>query len=110
MPSNRTTADKKQESGTSASSPKRFKSPDFRSVYANNAEFAMSLFDVSMLFGEMVGTDKETQELVIEQHVKVIMSPLHTKIFLNVLAHNLKQWEARFGELKIPPDSVTIAK
>jgi hypothetical protein len=32
---------------------------------------------------------------------RIIMSPLHTKLFLNALAENLRKYENQFGEVKL---------
>jgi hypothetical protein len=79
---------------------------DFRSFYANNTAFAMSPFDFNLIFGEIVGA--KDRKMVVEQKVKVIMSPLHAKIFVQVMVENLKQFEATFGEIKLPEGAVTV--
>ncbi len=73
---------------------------DYRSVYANNATFESSAFDIGITFGEILGI--EGDRLIVEQHVKVIMSPLHAKLLFNVFRNTLKQYEATFGEIKPP--------
>ncbi|MGB9702477.1 MAG: DUF3467 domain-containing protein, partial [Candidatus Kapaibacteriota bacterium] len=34
---------------------------------------------------------------------RIIMSPLHTKLFLNALAENLRKFESQNGEIRIDP-------
>ena len=35
-------------------------------------------------------------------HARIIMTPQHTKMFFKALEDNLKKFEQRFGEIKIP--------
>ncbi len=83
-----------------ASEPILRRSPDYKSIYANNTGFAMTAFDLSMVFGEMIGFENGLP--VIEQLVKITVSPLHAKIILGVLAKNLTGYEKQFGEIKVP--------
>jgi hypothetical protein len=76
------------------------RSPDFKTVYANNTKFSVTPFDFSFIFGEL---GESTDNLVfIEQKVKVTIPPVHAKLFLMVFAQNLSNFEAQFGEIKIP--------
>ena len=78
------------------------KDPDFRSVYTNNAIFASTAFDFSMIFAEIMDVDEAGVRISAEQRVKVVMSPLHFKLFAEVCAQNVKQYEDRFGAIKLP--------
>jgi hypothetical protein len=80
---------------------------DYRTYYTNNTAFALTAFDINLIFGQMIGI--EDGKAVIEQGLKVIMSPLHAKIFLSVLGENLKQFEDRFGEIKLPEEVLKLA-
>jgi hypothetical protein len=82
---------------------KNVRASDFRSIYSNNAAFQVGVFDFSIFFGEVMGVDESSQTLMIEQRVKIIMSPLHAKIFINTALQQLNALEERFGEIKIPP-------
>jgi hypothetical protein len=86
------------------------RAPDFRSIYANNTSFNTSAFDFIMTFGEI--SESEEGKLSVEQKVRVIMSPLHAKIFAAIVTNNVRNFEARFGEIKIPipPDTADEAK
>jgi hypothetical protein len=77
------------------------KRDDYRSLYSNNAVLAISSFDFSVTFGEIAGTD-ENGRLVVDQHTKIMMSPLHMKILVRVLNDNLKAFESNFGEIRVP--------
>jgi hypothetical protein len=37
-------------------------------------------------------------------HARVIMTPQHTKMFLNALAENVDKFEKKFGEIKVASD------
>jgi|SRR5271157_1204635 len=73
---------------------------DFRSIYSNHTTFTTSAFDFVMTFGEI--SESAEGELSVEQKVRVIMSPLHAKIFAAIVGNNVQNFEARFGEIKIP--------
>jgi len=68
----------------------------------------MTAFDMSLVFGEMLGV--EGDKYVIEQLVKVTMAPLHAKIMARVMAHNVAQYEQQFGEIREPGEGVEIAE
>jgi len=74
----------------------------FRSVYCNQTAFSSTAFDISMTFGEIVDVDAVKREVKVEQHVRVIMSPLHFKIFAAVCAQNVKNFENAYGVINAP--------
>jgi hypothetical protein len=76
------------------------KSPDFRSVYANNTAFQMNAFDISLIFGEILEANEQTSIATVEQRVRIVMSPLHAKLFSLVMLQ--KTYEGRFGEIRVP--------
>ena len=76
------------------------RSPQFLSVYSNHTAFNTSAFDFGMTFGEI--TPDEKGQLGIEQKVRVVMSPLHAKIFAAIVMNNVRNYEAQFGEIKVP--------
>jgi hypothetical protein len=80
---------------------------DFRSVYANNAAFTISAFDVSMYFGEITGM--EDGKVNVEQKLRVTMSPQHAKLFAIVLAQNIQNYEQAIGKINLPPQNMLIS-
>jgi hypothetical protein len=76
------------------------RSPDFRTIYSNNSGFGINPFDFSFTLNEV--TQDEKGEPFIEQKIRVIMPPLHAKLFALLLRQNLKNYENQFGEIKIP--------
>jgi len=73
---------------------------DFATYYANNAAFGISAFDFSVIFGEITGVQDD--KTLVLQRAKVIMSPLHAKLFSRIMAANVKKFEETFGEIKVP--------
>lgn len=74
----------------------------FRSVYCNNTNFTSTAFDFNMTFCEIMKVDPTGEHVEAEERVKVVMSPLHFKIFAVVCAQNLKNYEDRFGAIALP--------
>jgi Protein of unknown function (DUF3467) len=83
------------------------KNPSFRSVYSNQTNFGSSAFDFNMTFGEIVDVDQEARHVTVDQQVRVVMSPLHFKIFAATCVQTLKLYEANFGPIPVPTGAVT---
>lgn len=77
------------------------KAQDFKSVYSNNVQFTISPWDVVFMFGENQGV-KDNQILLVEQTVRVVMSPQHAKVFSQVLRDQINKFEEAFGTINIP--------
>jgi Protein of unknown function (DUF3467) len=76
-------------------------------VYANNAMFQVGPFDFNIFFGEVAELDESHQIGLVEQHVRVTMSPLHAKLFAALIVQQIKAYEAQFGKINIPPGMIT---
>src|SRR5438128_710885 len=74
---------------------------DFRSTYANSARMTVGLWDFRFSFGEVEEATADSVKVV--ENVRVIMSPQHAKMFLAIFQQNLKKYEDKFGEIKLPP-------
>ncbi len=85
---------------------KNVKGSDYRSVYANNAMFQTGPFDFNIFFGEVAELDESRQIGLVEQHVRVTMSPLHAKLFAALMLHQVRGYEAQFGKINIPPGMI----
>jgi hypothetical protein len=70
------------------------------SVYANSARLNISLWDFKFSFGEVEEISSDTMK--VSEKVRVLMSPQHAKVFLQVFQQNLKRYEDKFGEIKVP--------
>ena len=79
------------------------KGPDFISIYAKNAKFQTGPFDFSFTFGEVTEVNAERHVAIVEQSVRLTMSPLHAKTFAALLVNQLKAFEAQFGKINTPP-------
>jgi hypothetical protein len=79
--------------------------PEFQTIYSNNSSFSMSPFDFAFTLNEV--TQNEKGEVFVDQKARVVMSPLHAKIFTIVCAQNLKNFESQFGEINIPGGLLT---
>src|SRR5438552_4777358 len=58
--------------------------------------------------GEVIEKEQISQttgNVTVEQKVKIIMSPLHAKLFLQVAARQLRAYEQRFGVLPPKPEA-----
>jgi hypothetical protein len=75
-------------------------SEDFASSYANNVFYATSVFDVRMVFGELVQFPNEPP--YVEQHTAVTLSWREAKIAALFLVMNVAMHEKKFGALDIP--------
>src|SRR5438045_572320 len=101
--------DKKVQQGVT--NYKYVNAPDFRTIYSNNAHFYSHLFDFSIMFGEVTNVeqiDENTGNVIVEDKVKITMSPLQAKIFVAVAQRQLQAYEQRFGELKFPAGVVEL--
>jgi len=76
------------------------KAADFKSIYANNVQLFMSPWDVAFVFGE--NQSVKDNILMVEQSVRVVMSPQHAKVFAQVLNDQIGRYETTFGTIQIP--------
>jgi Protein of unknown function (DUF3467) len=78
------------------------------SVYANSARLNISLWDFKFSFGEVEEITPDVMR--VSEKVRVLMSPQHAKVFLQVFQQNLKRYEDKFGEIKVPVGIVEEAE
>jgi|SRR5580700_10037123 hypothetical protein len=76
------------------------KTADFKSIYSNNVQFTMSPWDVVFMFGE--NQSVKDNILMVEQSVRVVMSPQHAKVFCQVLTDQIGKYETAFGVIQVP--------
>jgi hypothetical protein len=77
------------------------KSPDYRENYANSVQIRTSLWDFFLSFGILNQTAAD--QVAIQNFQGIYLSPQQTKALLNALHHNVVQYEAAFGEIKLEP-------
>jgi hypothetical protein len=76
-------------------------SENYRDSYANSVQVRMSVWDFFLVFGTM---HQDTPEQVnVENFQGIYLSPQQAKALMNVLGHNLAQYEQTFGELALEP-------
>jgi hypothetical protein len=74
---------------------------DYREGYANSVQVRVSLWDFFLLFGTINQTSSDSVQ--IQNFQGVFLSPQQAKALSNVLAQNIQQYEAAFGEIKLEP-------
>lgn len=80
------------------------KGPEFKQVYCNHAVMAMSVFDASIIFGELVpGLGPKTAPTITD-HVNVTMSWEHLKALYDGIGKIIENFEETQG-VKIRPVS-----
>lgn len=72
-------------------------------VYANNASFRVSYWDLTLDFG--IVENLVEGELLVRNQVRVVMSPQHARVLSQLLATHIAAYERQFGPLPIPPDA-----
>jgi hypothetical protein len=75
------------------------KSADYRDSYANSVQVRLSIWDFHLVFGTL---EQQTQTAVsIENFQGIYLSPQQAKALLNVLGHNITQYEQTFGPISL---------
>ena len=75
--------------------------PEYREGYANSVQIRLNLWDFFLMFGIVNQTTPD--EVSINNFQGIYMSPQQAKALLNVLQHNVQQYESTFGEIKLEP-------
>ncbi len=73
----------------------------YREGYANSVQVRMSVWDFFLVFGTM--HQESADHVKIENFQGIYLSPQQAKALMNVLGHNLAQYEQTFGELALEP-------
>jgi hypothetical protein len=74
---------------------------NYRDSYANSVQVRMSVWDFYLIFGAM--RQDSPDEVKVENFQGIYLSPQQAKALLNVLGHNLAQYEQTFGTLALEP-------
>lgn len=72
---------------------------DYREGYANSVQVRMSVWDFMLVFGTM--SQPTPEELDVKNFQGIYLSPQQAKALLNVLGHNLAQYEQTFGTIAL---------
>jgi uncharacterized protein DUF3467 len=78
----------------------RIRRDDFFSYYTNSITANISVWDVTLVLGEVSG-DKDGKA-VIEERVKILMSRELAKVFNKILTDQIAAYEKKYGVIKIP--------
>jgi hypothetical protein len=73
----------------------------YRDSYANSVQVRMSVWDFFLVFGTM--HQDAPDKVKIENFQGIYLSPQQAKALMNVLGHNLAQYEQTFGPLALEP-------
>jgi hypothetical protein len=76
-------------------------SQDYRDGYANSVRVNMSVWDFFLVFGTM--HQESPSEVKIDNFQGIYLSPQQAKALMNLLSHNLAQYEQTFGTLALEP-------
>lgn len=74
---------------------------EFISLYANNAQFEASVWDLKILFGQL-----DQALSVVDQHTAITMAWPHAKVAAYYMVVNLIIHQARNGHVDLPPSVV----
>jgi hypothetical protein len=74
---------------------------NYRDSYANSVQVRMSVWDFFLVFGTM--HQEAPEGVTIENFQGIYISPQQAKALLNVLGHNLAQYEQTFGAIALEP-------
>jgi len=78
--------------------------PDYRDGYANSVQVRMSVWDFLLVFGTL--SQDSPDQLNVRNFQGIYLSPQQAKALLNVLGHNVAQYEQTFGAItldQVPP-------
>ena len=89
---------------TAATKIQLINTPEYRENYANSVQVRVNLWDFFLMFGRVNQTAPDS--VAIHNFQGVYVSPQQAKALLNVLGHNLAQYEQTFGELALEPQFV----
>ena len=72
---------------------------DYRDGYANSVQVRMSVWDFFLVFGTM--SQQSAEELTVKNFQGIYLSPQQAKALVNILSHNLAQYEQTFGPIAL---------
>lgn len=73
--------------------------PGYRDTYANSVQIRVSVWDFHLVFGQ--ANPENPDQLSILNHQGIYLSPQQAKALLNVLSHNVVQYEQTFGPISL---------
>jgi hypothetical protein len=76
-------------------------SENYRDSYANSVRVHMSVWDFFLVFGTV--HQEAPDQVKIENFQGIYLSPQQAKALMNLLGHNLAQYEQTFGTIALEP-------
>lgn len=86
---------------TSIKNQVRSKGPDFQRVYTNSIAIQVSPWDLSLIFGQLIG-NQEDGKPIIEETLQVTLTAGLAKALGGLLALHIANYESQMGEIKLP--------
>ena len=78
------------------------KAADYRDSYANSVQIRLSIWDFFLVFGTIDSAAQPAPDQVSIQNFQgIYLSPQQAKALLNVLTHNVAQYEQTFGPISL---------
>ena len=71
------------------------------SAYANVCNVAITREEFALIFGTNQTWNNSQKEIVIDLNTRIMMNPYAAKRLALLLANYVREYEARFGELKL---------
>ena len=75
--------------------------PEYRDTYANSVQIRVSVWDFHLVFGQ--ANSESPDQLSIQNHQGIFLSPQQAKALFNLLGNNLAQYEQTFGAIALEP-------
>ena len=85
-----------------------FPQPPTPEDYANHVSIGMSLWDITLHFGSIVGVNQATNHLQVTKRISMHLSPEAAMALSLSLNSALEKYQERFGKLRFPPPSGTV--
>ena len=77
------------------------RSDQYRDSYANSVQVRISVWDFFLVFGIM--RQESADEVQVENLQGIYLSPQQAKALVNLLGHNVAQYEQAFGPIALEP-------
>jgi len=80
----------------------RTRSDRYATIYTNNVQVSISLYDVRLLLNDVVSATQS--RIDVEEQAAIVMSPEHARDVSEALRRALAQYEERFGPIRPSPE------
>jgi uncharacterized protein DUF3467 len=83
---------------------KNERAESFVALYANDAQFRTTPWDIRITFGSIAASAESDKELVVKELSEVYMSPQFAKRVAMVLLTQIQHYERTIGPIPLPED------